>query len=230
MLDDIGGGSTIRLTLERADGASPPPLPLTSSLDFWMDFGALPALSAPAEGLTRSGAETVSAAAVFQENEAELARLKDRHVFVGLTRIGAIDQHTTPLSFEAGVPGVVIQALAADNILSGRALAEPGWARLAVTLFLVALGVLALARFLMTSAPALAGFGLILIAAPVVLSWAAFEFGGLIVGGATPAVGAFLAVAPVLYGRDTKTIQAVSLLPQAVSFKFKVRDANPTHD
>lgn len=200
-LFEAGAGSAFSLKLTRAEGASPPAVPLTPSLDFWMDFGALKALSPAPPDTAPEGAQTISAASVFLENEAELARIKDRHVFIGLTRIGAIDQHTTPMSFEAGVPGVVIQALAADNLLAGRALAAPSWARQAVTLFLIALGALALVRFMMTSAPALAGLGLGLIAAPLALSWASFEFGGLIIGGATPAIGAFAAVAPVLYGR-----------------------------
>lgn len=200
-LFERGEGSAFTLKLERAEGASPPPTPLTPSLDFWIDFGALGAMGAPPQGAAPSGANTVSAASIFQGDEGELARIADRHVFIGLTRIGAIDQHTTPMGFESGVPGVLIQALAADNLVAGRALAEPSWARIAVTGFLTALGLLALLRFLITSAPALAGLGLGLIAAPLLLSWAAFEFGGMVVGGATPAIGAFLAVSPVLYGR-----------------------------
>ncbi|MEO1613432.1 MAG: SpoIIE family protein phosphatase, partial [Pseudomonadota bacterium] len=166
-----------------------------------MDFGALEAMGPAAAGEAPQGARTISAASIFQGDAAERARIRDRHVFIGLTRIGAIDQHTTPMSFEAGVPGVLIQALAADNLISGRALAEPAWARLAVTGFLIALGALALVRFLMTSAPALAALGFALIAAPLALSWAAFAIGGMVIGGATPAIGAFLAVSPILYGR-----------------------------
>ncbi|MEL6794801.1 MAG: CHASE2 domain-containing protein, partial [Pseudomonadota bacterium] len=200
-LFQAGGGSAFTLKLKRADGVSPPPTPLTSSLDFWMDFGALEAMGPAAAGEAPQGARTISAASIFQGDAAERARIRDRHVFIGLTRIGAIDQHTTPMSFEAGVPGVLIQALAADNLISGRALAEPAWARLAVTGFLIALGALALVRFLMTSAPALAALGFALIAAPLALSWAAFAIGGMVIGGATPAIGAFLAVSPILYGR-----------------------------
>lgn len=198
---DAGGWKGFSLKLARADGdgAAPRPSPMTPGFDLWLDFGALAALGK--SGGKASGSEIVSAADVFGKDTEQLSRLKNRHVFIGLTRVGAIDQHTTPLSFESGVPGVLIQALAADNIVSGRVLWEPAWARDAVSLFLILMAGLAVIRFLATNAPTLTAIGAALIVAPIAVSWAAFEFGQTVIGGATPAIGAFLAFAPVLYGR-----------------------------
>ena len=173
---------------------------MTPSLDLWLDYGALQALG-PAPDAGPGPHSTVSAAAIFQGSETEAARLRGKHVLVGLTRIGSIDQHTTPLGLASGVPGVMIQALAADNLLAGRVLSEPQWSHLLVTVFLIAVALLALARFFLSSASAMAAAGLLIVLVPIGFSWAVFESFGLIVGGATPAVGAFLAVAPVLYGR-----------------------------
>ncbi len=192
-------GYTLRLT--RAEGPVPPPASMTPSLDLWLDYGALLALAEAAPGSDPGPDSTVSAAALFQKAETEAARLRDKHVFVGLTRIGAIDRHTTPLALESGSPGVLIQALAADNLIAGRVLSSPQWAKDLLTVFLIVLAALALARFLLSSAPAMAAAGLLLVLAPIVVSWIAFESFGLLIGGGTPAIGALLAVSPVLYGR-----------------------------
>lgn len=186
-----------RLTLTRPDGTGPPPAPLTPSLALWLDFGALKGLGSEGTGPARM----VSAAALFQRDSAETARLSDRHVIVGLTRLGSIDQYTTPLAEETGAPGVLIQALAADNILTGRVLEEPRWARTAAIIYAGFAALLALIRFGGVSVTALVGFGLFSALVPFAVSWFAFTYAGLVLFAATPALAALFAGAPVIYGR-----------------------------
>jgi serine phosphatase RsbU (regulator of sigma subunit) len=143
----------------------------------------------------------VSAAALFQGDPAEAARLRDRHVIVGLTRLGSIDQHTVPLATESGTPGVMIQALGADNLVAGRVLSQPAWLSYVLTGFMIVIALLALIRFGVTSVTAMVAIGFTLIIGPVIASWAAFEFAQTVFFGATPALAAFLGGLPVVYGR-----------------------------
>ncbi|MEX2520101.1 MAG: SpoIIE family protein phosphatase [Paracoccaceae bacterium] len=196
-MDFLSAGGERRLALTRADGSGPPPAPLTPSLALWLDFGALEGLGPEGTGPARM----VSAAALFQHDEAEAARLAGRHVILGLTRLGSIDQYTTPLANESGAPGVLIQALAADNLLTGRVLEEPEWARTAAIIYAGFAAFLALIRFGGVSVTALVGFGILSVLAPFAASWLAFTFAGLVLFTATPALAALLAGAPVIYGR-----------------------------
>ncbi|MEM8753317.1 MAG: CHASE2 domain-containing protein, partial [Pseudomonadota bacterium] len=189
--------SGYRMPLTRAEGPSPPPVPMTPSFGLWLDFGALRALGPGGEGPSRM----ISAAAVFQGDPDETARIEGKHAVVGYTRLGGIDQHTTPLAAESGTPGVLIQALAADNLIAGRVLAAPAWGRHLGLGFAAAAALLALVRFGARNLARLTAIGVALIAAPVAASWLAFEFGGTILNGATPAIAATLAWTPVLFGR-----------------------------
>lgn len=191
------GSSGYRLRLRDREGNGPPPTPLTPSLAFWLDFGALHALwDDPA-----SDARIVSAAALFQGDQGELERLEGRHVILGLTRLGAIDQHTTPLATQASAPGALIQALAADNILAGRALAEPVWAQDLALAYAVFVAMLALITPGAAPVSMLAAVGVLVTLAPVAASWVAFEFANVILFGATPALAGLMASGPVLIGR-----------------------------
>lgn len=194
-LTDPAAGRRLRLT--REDGGGPPAIPLTPSLALWLDFGALDALGAEGTGAARM----ISAAALFQGDADERARIEGRHVILGLARLGAIDQYTTPLASATGAAGVVIQALAADNILAGRVLGQPVWARNAALAYAVFVAFLALIRFGGVSMTVLVGFGGLTVLAPLAASWAAFEFGKSVILAATPALAALLAGAPVVYGR-----------------------------
>lgn len=193
----LGEGGDRKLRLFRADGSGPPPAALTESLALWLDFGALPGLGPDGAGPARM----VSAAALFQGDAAEAARLRGRHVILGLTRLGSIDQHTTPLAGQSGAPGVLIQALAADNLLAGRTLLAPDEARDAALGYAGLMAVLALIRFGGVSVSLLVGFGLATAAAPALAGWAAFTFGGLVLPATMPALAALLAGAPVVFGR-----------------------------
>lgn len=194
-------GHELRLESPPGGGRTPPPpAPMTSGLGFWLDFGALAALG-PSEEPRPGSASLISAAALFHGDAGEIARLAGRDVIVGLTRLGAIDRYTTPLAGPTGAPGAIIQALAADNILTGRVLANPGWARLLVWGYAGLIALLALTRFglrgLTPMIVAVAGF----IAAPILASWLAFELGGLVLFGASPALAAALGGVPVVLGR-----------------------------
>jgi len=120
---------------------------------------------------------------------------------VGMTRIGDIDRHTTPLVTESGTPGVVIQALSADNILTGRALDKPAWADRAGLAFAGLMIVLALLRFGIGSVGALSIILLVLITAPFLFSWYAFEQRAEVIFPALPGIAALLAGLPVFLGR-----------------------------
>ncbi len=196
-MEFLAEGGSRELRLWRADGTGPPPAPLTPSLGLWLDFGALPGLGAEGTGPAR----LVSAAALLQGDVAEAARLTDKHVLIGLTRLGSIDQYTTPLAREDGAPGVVIQALAADNILAGRVLRAPDWAEDAALAYAGFAAFLALIRFGGVSVALLIGFGMASAAAPILAGWAAFAFGGLVLSPTMPALSAILAGAPVVFGR-----------------------------
>ncbi|MEM7544439.1 MAG: CHASE2 domain-containing protein [Pseudomonadota bacterium] len=202
LTEEAGNLSGYRLPLTRAEGTALPEAPLTPSFGMWLDFGSLAALG-PQTGddLATDHAGTVSAASLFEDDADEIARLADRHVILGLTRLGAIDQHTTPMATETATPGVLIQALAADNLIAGRVLEQPPWGSLLTVGFMVLIGALALVRFGVTQITALGIIGVVLIIGPIFVSWAAFEFGGLVVFGATPALAAFLGGAPVVLGR-----------------------------
>lgn len=223
---NVNDWSGFRLQLDRKADMSPPSAPLTPSWGLWLDFGALDALGPQSEkDLAVDHAGTVSASSLFQDEAAEAMRLTDRHVFIGLTRVGSIDQHTTPLAADSGTPGVLIQALAADNLLAGRVLDKPAWVNLLVICFMIMIAVLALVRFGATQISTMAAIGAALIAGPIIVSWAAFEFGGLIVFGATPALAAFLGGAPVVYGRITAIRRDLAVAREAGAREEERMDA-----
>ncbi|MGB1213600.1 MAG: SpoIIE family protein phosphatase [Pikeienuella sp.] len=198
-----GGRNSFRLPLSQ-DGAEIVAPPLTSSLSLWLDFGALPRLSrAPVDDTTPVTQRTtiLSADDVLDKDPDHLARIAGKHIVIGLTRLGEIDQHTTPLGFESGTPGAVIQALAADNIFAGRGLDQPPWLTTATATFvgLIALG--ALLRFGVVLLPLLTFVSAVLLALPIAASWFAFEFKGLVYLPMTATMAAFLGTIPIVFGR-----------------------------
>lgn len=202
---DITTGADIwkgfHLPWTREEGAPPPPTPLTTAFSFWLDFGALPALSTHAGPGETPPHSVVSAHDVFNLDPEALSRLSGKHVMLGMTRIGDIDRHTTPLAAESGTPGVVLQALAADNILTGRALDKPAWADRAGLVFAGLMICLAILRFGFGALGVLSVIVLFCIAAPFVFSWYAFEYRAEVVFPALPGVAALLAGLPVFLGR-----------------------------
>ena len=196
------------LALTRDEGPVPPPLPLTPSFTYWLDFGALNALDAPKPGDEPGPHSTVSALDVMLKDQAALARLGGKHVAIGLTRLGDVDLHATPLASVSGTPGVVIQALATDNILSGRALAQPAWGGYAGWIIAWLMAALALARFFTASLYGLTAIVAAVVALPALASWAAFEFWGVVLFSATPALSAAFAVFPIFFGRIFAVIRS----------------------
>ena len=190
-----------QLPWAREEGAPPPTTPLTPSFSFWLDYGALPALSTHFGDGEAPPHSVVSALDVFNLTPEALSRLKGKHVMLGMTRIGDTDRHTTPLAAESGTPGVVIQALAADNILTGRALDKPAWAERAGLIFAGLMILLAIFRFGVGSLGALSVIVVIIIAAPFAFSWYAFEHRAEVIFPALPGGAALLAGLPVFLGR-----------------------------
>lgn len=198
---DVDEWEGYRLPWAQTEGIPPPPTPLNASFSFWLDFGALPALvTHNGEGQAPPNS-VVSALDVFNLEPDALARIAGKHVVIGMTRIGDIDRHTTPLAGESGTPGVVLQALAADNILTGRSLDQPAWADRVGQAFAGLMILLALLRFGFGSVGVLTIILLVLITAPVAFSWYAFEHRAEIVFPALPAFAAVLAGLPIFLGR-----------------------------
>ena len=95
------------------------------------------------------------------------ADFKDKHVLFGFSATGLLDLRSTPMG---GVsPGVLVNATALDNLLSGDFLrAAPPWSDAATTLLLALLG--ALGVTLLSSLWATVAVPAATLAAPVVLS------------------------------------------------------------
>ena len=196
---DEWGGFNLQWTQE--SGQAPPDTPLTTGFSFWLDFGALPSLSTYFGEGEAPPFSVVSALDVYNLEPEALARLKGKYVMVGMTRIGDIDRHTTPLAAESGTPGVVIQALAADNILTGRTLDKPAWAEPAIQAFGGLMMLLALIRFGPSALAGLSAVVVICVAAPFAFSWYAFEYRAEIILPSLPGFAALLAGLPVMLGR-----------------------------
>lgn len=198
---DVDVWKGYRLPWTQDEGDPPPPTPLNDSFSFWLDYGALPALVSHVGDGPAPPHSVISALDVYTFEPDAMARIAGKHVMLGMTRIGDIDRHTTPLATESGTPGVVIQALAADNILTGRAMAKPAWADRAGLGFVGLMALLALLRFGFGSVGTLSITLLILIAAPIAFSWYAFEHRAEVVFPALPAFAAVLAGLPIFLGR-----------------------------
>ena len=190
-----------RLPWARTEGQAPPPTPLTTKFSFWLDYGALPALTTHYGGGEAPFNSVASALDVMSFEPDVIARLEGKHVMVGMTRIGDTDRHGTPLGSVGGTPGVVIQALSADNILMGRALDKPVWYETAALSFAGLMILLAILRFGPGSVAVLTIVVTIFVALPFVFSWYAFEYRAEIIFPSLPAGAALLAGLPVLPGR-----------------------------
>lgn len=182
---------TYRLPLKQ-DGQTFHGPPMTNRLSFWLDFGALPEI-------VETG--VVSADDILDRDAEQASRLTGKHVFLGLTRIGEIDRHTTPLANETGAPGVLIQALAADNLLSDRALNEDVWGHKMALYFGFVLAIGAVFRFGVSSLPVLASIGLILLIGPLVNSYLLFMYGQVVFKPTFYMTVTMIGASPILFGR-----------------------------
>lgn len=198
---DVDAWEGYRLPWVQTEGAPPPTTPLNASFSFWLDFGALPALVTHTGEGQAPPHSVISARDVYNFEPDALARIAGKHVLIGLTRVGDVDQHTTPLATETGTPGVVIQALAADNILTGRAIDQPAWADCAGQVFVGLMILLALLRFGFGSVAVLSIILLFFIAAPIAFSWYAFEYRAEVAFPALPTLAAIFAGLPIFLGR-----------------------------
>jgi serine phosphatase RsbU (regulator of sigma subunit) len=142
-------------------------------------------------------ARFVSAAAVLA-GQAEPALFERRLVLVGVTALGLVDQHVTPLDERAS--GVEIHAQALENILGGRLLTRPRRARWSEAALLLVLGA-GLVWFVPAVRPAPGGL-LALGLAGCVLggSFALHRQGGVLLDGLTPTLGLALVYMVALAG------------------------------
>ena len=182
---------TYRLPLVQADLTLKGP-PLTNRLSFWLDYGAMP-------DMTKSA--IVSADDILDQAPDQRARLVGKHVFLGLTRIGEIDRHTIPLATESGAPGVLIQALAADNLLTDRAYNEDLWTHKLAIYFGFALALGSVFRFGLRNLSILTGIGLVLLIMPLINSYVLFMHLQMLFRPSLYMLAVLIAGSPIVFGR-----------------------------
>ncbi|MGB0505460.1 MAG: SpoIIE family protein phosphatase [Pikeienuella sp.] len=183
--------STYRLPLVQTDLSLSGP-PLTDRLSFWLDYGAMPEMAETA---------IVSADDILDQAADQSARLTGKHVFLGLTRIGEIDRHTTPLATESGAPGVLIQALAADNLLGDRAFDENQWAHKLAIYFGFALALGSIFRFGISNLSILTGLGVVLLIGPLINSYILFMHLQMLFRPSLYMLAVLIAGSPIVFGR-----------------------------
>jgi signal transduction histidine kinase/ActR/RegA family two-component response regulator/HPt (histidine-containing phosphotransfer) domain-containing protein len=113
-------------------------VPLDGSGSLWINFGG-----------PKTTIDRISAGDILKD-KIPAERLKNKIVFLGTTAAGIGDRHTTPM--RTSFPGVVIQAVVAENILTGRFITRPDWSRM-IELLLIICGGLILSLFFMPRNP-----------------------------------------------------------------------------
>ncbi len=144
----------------------------------------------------------ISAAALFDAKKAEEIRpLIDGHiVFVGSSAAGLLDAKVTALG--ELVPGVMIHAQAAEQILAGQFLSRPDWANGFELISTAAYSILVACLLTVVGARFVAPVIATVIGAIVVGAWVAFVRYGLLLDPiytAATALAVYVAVSAVLY-------------------------------
>jgi adenylate cyclase len=132
--------------------------------------------------------------------EAVRGQIEGQIVLVGVTATGLSDLWTTSLG--DAVPGVVLHAQAAEQILAGNFLSRPDWADGLEALATVVLGLLVLALVLMAGPRWSLLAGALIVSLAVGASWFAFSRAQLLFDPVYPSLGAFtvhLAVTAMLF-------------------------------
>ncbi|MEZ4265109.1 MAG: CHASE2 domain-containing protein [Myxococcota bacterium] len=127
--------------------------------------------------------------------------LGDRLVFVGVSATGLHDSHVRPGGQR--IPGVLLQAIAADNLLTGTSLASEGraaWIGFIETALLL-LAFAYFARFF-SAQRSLVGFGVVAMGAHAALSLYVLPLAGYWSGAAPVFVGLFSVTGAELVGRS----------------------------
>lgn len=135
----------------------------------------------------------IPAIALLNDDD-ELARLEGKLVLVGYTAAGGLDERVTPL--DEVVPGVDAHRQTLEGVFDGTLLRRPAWSGMAEAGAALSLALLAafLPLRLHVAAGVAAGVGL--VAAPLLLSLAAYIVAHMAFDGATPALAAAVAGAP----------------------------------
>ena len=133
----------------------------------------------------RDQRRTISAGRILDGNF-ETTDIQHRHIFIGATAAGLLDQRATPL--DSSVPGVEIHAQALEQMLAGDHLTRPPYATGFEIAFLVAAG--ALVAWLVARSGAVVGAVIAgaATAAVVAMSWLAFKRVGVLIDPVFPAL------------------------------------------
>lgn len=105
--------------------------------------------------------------------------IQHRHIFIGATAAGLLDQRAT--SLDASVPGVEIHAQALEQMLSGDHLVRPSYATGYEIAFLISAGVLVAWLVARSGAIVAAVLALCAVGAVSAVSWLAYTSAGLLI-------------------------------------------------
>jgi adenylate cyclase len=165
-------------------------IPMTSDGDFWLYYDH------------DRPERRVSARDILDpaRREAVRSQVEGQIVLIGVTATGLADLWTTALG--ETVPGVVLHAQAAEQILAGSFLTRPDWADGLEAIATVVLGLLVLALVLVVGPRWSLLVGTAIVALAVYGSWSAFRHAQMLFDPVYPSLGAFavhLAVTGMLF-------------------------------
>jgi adenylate cyclase len=133
----------------------------------------------------RDSRRTISAGRIL-DGDFEVNNIQHRHIFIGATAAGLLDQRATPL--DPSVPGVEIHAQALEQMLADDHLTRPSYATGMEIAFLVVAGVVV--AWLVARSGAVAGAAIAVgaTAAIITASWLAFNRAGVLIDPVFPAI------------------------------------------
>ena len=126
----------------------------------------------------RDPRRTISASRILN-GDFKLEEVQHRHIFIGATAAGLLDQRATPL--DASVPGVEIHAQALEQMLSGDHPVRPAYATGYEIAFLISAGALVAWQVARSGAIVAALLALCAVGAVTAVSWFAYTWGGLLI-------------------------------------------------
>ena len=133
----------------------------------------------------RDPRRTISATRIL-DGDFEPTEVQHRHILIGSTAVGLLDQRATPL--DRSVPGVEIHAQALEQMLAGDHLTRPSYVTGMEIAFLSLAG--AVVAWLVARSGAVAGAAIALgaTAAIVAASWLAYKHAGVLIDPVWPSV------------------------------------------
>jgi adenylate cyclase len=143
-------------------------------------------------------AQTISAWTLLDAGYTSLRpQIEGRVVLIGTSAAGLLDLHATPLS--SSTPGVLVHAAVIDQILSGQFLSRADWVQGLEILIMVIAGVLLVLVVLRLGPRAGLLVALVLAAAVIGTSYAAFATRGWLIDATYPAAAALLVYTAMVY-------------------------------